>query len=91
MLDQITHIAGVEINTDGSPKHAYEQVDHPRHYQMPGGIEVIDLVEHLPFSLGNCVKYICRAGQKPGVDALTDLRKASWYLAREIARLEGRP
>ena len=66
----------------------HEQVDHPKHYQMPGGIEVIDLVEHLPFNLGNAVKYACRAGHKPGTDAVTDLRKASFYILREIARLE---
>jgi hypothetical protein len=65
----------------------YEQVDHPKHYQMPGGVEVIDLVEHLPFNLGNAVKYACRAGQKPGVDAVTDLRKSLWYISREIDRL----
>lgn len=68
----------------------YEQVDHPQHYQMPGGVEVIDLVEHLPFNVGNAVKYACRAGKKPGVDIVTDLRKSLWYIQREIDRVEGR-
>jgi hypothetical protein len=63
----------------------YEHVDHPIHYQMPGGIEVIDIVEHMPFNVGNAVKYLCRAGRKPGTDAVTDLRKAAFYVAREIA------
>lgn len=68
----------------------YEQVDHPRHY---GGasdpFEAIKVIEawRLSFCLGSAVKYLCRAGRKPGVDALTDVRKARWYLDREIQRL----
>lgn len=65
----------------------YEEVQHPRHYQMAGGIEVIDLVEHLPFNVGNAVKYLCRAGRKPGADTIKDLKKAAWYAEREIARV----
>lgn len=62
-----------------------ELVDHPPHY---GGkdnpYEAIKVIEAwgLNFNLGNCVKYICRAGSKD--DFLTDLRKARWYLDREI-------
>jgi hypothetical protein len=52
----------------------------------PEPIDVID-AWGLGFALGNAVKYISRAGRKPGNDALTDLRKAAFYLAREIARL----
>jgi hypothetical protein len=63
-----------------------EQVDHPSHYQMPGGLEVIDLVEHMPFNLGNAVKYICRAGKKPGMMFDKDIEKAIWYLRRELER-----
>ena len=66
---------------------SYEQVHHPDHYQLPDGGEVIDLVELLPFNVGNAIKYLCRAGRKPGVDADTDLRKAVWYLKRERERL----
>jgi hypothetical protein len=66
----------------------YEQVDHPDHYnQHPAGIECIDVIEHLTFNTGSAIKYAWRAGLKPGADALTDLRKARWYLDREIARL----
>ena len=64
-----------------------ERVDHPAHYQV-GGVEVIDLVEHLPFNRGNAIKYIARAGRKPGADELEDLRKAAWYVQREIERVE---
>jgi hypothetical protein len=38
------------------------------------------------FCLGNAMKYIWRAGQKG--DALEDLRKARFYLDREIKRRE---
>jgi hypothetical protein len=65
-----------------------DQVNHPAHYTR-GGIEAIDVIEawDLGFCLGNTVKYIARAGHKG--DALEDLRKARWYLDREIARREG--
>jgi hypothetical protein len=58
-------------------------VNHPPHYQA-GGLEVIDVIEGfaLGFRLGNAVKYILRAGKKG--DRLEDLKKAAWYLAREI-------
>ena len=61
---------------------------NPRHYtRFP--VEVIDLTEHLSFNRGNAVKYLARAGAKPGADELTDLQKAAWYVAREIARVTG--
>ncbi|EEX70042.1 DUF3310 domain-containing protein [Mitsuokella multacida] len=63
-------------------------VDHPSYYQ--GRIEVIDFIEdkHLGFNLGNCVKYISRAGKKNPDKLIEDLNKARWYLDREIARIE---
>ena len=65
-----------------------DPVDHPPHYKS-GGIEAIDVIEafDLGFCLGNTVKYVLRAGRKG--DAVTDLKKARWYLEREIARIEG--
>jgi hypothetical protein len=33
-----------------------DPVNHPAHYQMLGGVEVIDFVEHMPFNLGNAIK-----------------------------------
>lgn len=62
-----------------------DAVDHPPHYTShPSGVECIDVVEHMPFSIGNAVKYLWRAGLKG--DALEDLKKARWYIDREIAR-----
>jgi hypothetical protein len=64
-----------------------ERVDHPPHYTAhPSGIECIDVVEHMGFCLGNAIKYIWRADLKG--DAIEDLRKARWYIEREIARRE---
>jgi len=39
------------------------------------------------FNLGNAIKYIWRAGEKDP-DAIKDLKKAKWYIDREIKRLE---
>lgn len=62
------------------------EVDHPEHYNKnPSGVECIDVVEHMTFNVGNAVKYCWRAGEKD--DEIVDLRKARWYLAREIGRL----
>lgn len=66
----------------------YEEVEHPKHYQL-GGIECIDVVEHLSFNVGNAIKYLWRAGLKPGVGAETDYQKAIWYIQREIQRMKG--
>jgi hypothetical protein len=62
-----------------------DPVNHPKHYtQHPSGIECIRVTEHMSFCLGNAVKYIWRAGLK--ADAIEDLRKAHWYIEREIAK-----
>jgi hypothetical protein len=66
-----------------------DSVDHPPHYGgANNAYEAIKVVEAwgLDFHLGNVVKYISRAGKKG--DILEDLKKARWYLDREIANLE---
>lgn len=50
-------------------------------------IEAITVTEQMNFNLGNTIKYIWRAGKKPGAGILEDLEKAHWYLTREIERL----
>ncbi|WP_240906427.1 DUF3310 domain-containing protein [Komagataeibacter xylinus] len=66
---------------------AASSVNHPRHYNAhPSGIECIQVVEHMSFNLGNALKYIWRADEKG--NALEDLKKAEWYIQREIARRE---
>lgn len=59
-------------------------------------LQVIDIIEMfgLGYCLGNVLKYVLRAGKKKElgyenyVKQLEDLRKASWYLNREIFQLE---
>lgn len=60
-----------------------DPVNHPAHYTT-GGIETIDFIEakSLNYNLGNVVKYITRADHKG--NRIEDLRKAKWYLEREI-------
>lgn len=65
-----------------------DNVNHPAHYTAYQGIEVIQLTEQMGFCRGNAVKYIARAGLKDPDKEVEDLRKAIWYLEREIARIE---
>ncbi len=61
-------------------------VNHPQHYNShPSGVECIQVVEHMNFNRGNAVKYIWRAGDKG--NEIEDLKKAAWYINREIERL----
>ena len=71
------------------PKHRLQAtetdlVNHPPHYKS-GGVETIDFIEakDLNYRLGNVVKYVSRAGKKES-DPIEDLKKALWYLNREI-------
>lgn len=59
---------------------------NPSHYrEHPSGVECIQITEHMNFTLGNAVKYIWRAALKG--NQVEDLRKARWYLDRELTRL----
>lgn len=74
-----------------------DMINHPQHYTL-GKIEVIDFIEDkgLNFNLGNVVKYVARAGHKKSsgksidAKALEDLKKAQWYLNREISSREAK-
>ena len=64
-----------------------DMVNNPHHYTAhPSGVECIDIVEHMNFNRGNVIKYVWRAGEKN--NTLEDLKKAQWYLDREITRIE---
>lgn len=68
-------------------EHAIEPdpVNHPRHYTShASGIECIQITEHMGFNLGNAMKYIWRADLKH--NAVEDMKKAVWYIQREIAK-----
>ena len=63
-----------------------DPVNNPKHYtEHPSGIDCIQITEHMGFCLGNAIKYIWRADLKHD-DAFEDLRKARWYLDREIEK-----
>jgi len=62
-------------------------VNHPAHYNNhPSGVECIDVTQHMNFCLGNAIKYIWRADLKG--NAIEDLKKAVWYVNKEIERRE---
>lgn len=76
-------VGGSELEISEEP----DPVNHPAHYTwLPGGVEVIDITEQFNFRLGNALKYILRSDQKG--KRLEDLKKARWYLDREIAKTE---
>lgn len=70
-----------------------DSVNHPSHYtshpakcSCGSNIECIQITEHMGFNLGNALKYIWRCDLK--LDAIEDLKKAKWYIEREIAKRE---
>lgn len=61
-------------------------VNHPPHYTShKSGVECIQITEHMDFLMGNAMKYLWRADLKNGIE---DLRKAAWYIQREIEKRE---
>jgi hypothetical protein len=72
-------------NLLGEPAPAKDVINHPKHYTAhPSSIECIDVTEHMNFNLGNAVKYIWRVGLKDTEEE--NIRKAIWYLNRELKR-----
>lgn len=69
-------------------KNCFDPINNPSHYNEGRAIEPIDVIEDwkLNFHLGSVLKYIARAGRKGS--KLQDLKKAAWYLQREIAQME---
>ncbi len=66
----------------------YEKVNNPKHYHShPSRVACIDIIEHMTFNTGTAAKYLWRAGLKPGEETLEDLRKALWYVGREITKV----
>jgi plasmid replication initiation protein len=69
------------------PQDPNDPINHPEHYTA-SAIEVIDAIEawNLNFHLGNVIKYITRCDRKGS--PIEDLKKARWYLDREIQKRE---
>ena len=64
-----------------------DNVNNPTHYNV-GTIEVITVIEDwkLNFNLGNAIKYIGRCEHKN--NKKEDIKKAIWYLERELKNNE---
>lgn len=81
-----------EPSDKGAEEKQPDAVNHPSHYASESGLEAIEVIEaffHGNAFLANTFKYIARAGKKGGeAKRLEDLKKARWYLEREIKREE---
>lgn len=68
---------------------ATDMVNCPPHYRLLKP-EPIDVIESwgVNFHIGQVIKYVARAGKKDPAKHVEDLKKAAWYLEREIARVE---
>ena len=66
-----------------------DNIKKPDHYQGNSGCEAIDVIENfeLNYNLGNVIKYVLRCRKKG--QTLSDLRKACYYLQREINNIQG--
>ena len=85
-----SEVGGLTLTEVGNGKARWvkpDAVNSPAHYKV-GGIETIDFIEakKLGYNLGNVVKYLTRADHKG--NKLEDLRKAQWYLEREVWNVE---
>ena len=92
--DKQTYINEVERLKGNNTMHYDEQreeelddmVNNPPHYtQHPSGVECINITEHYNFNIGNAIKYLWRSDEKHD-DAGEDLKKAAWYINRELNR-----
>ena len=72
----------------GHPAPEHDNVNHPAHYELPGGLECFDVIvatqgieaaQH--FAIGNAIKYLFRQKRKNGLE---DVEKARWYLDKYI-------
>lgn len=97
-LDELRHHPACKATTAGwkcipycgqyTAGQAPDRVNHPAHYVAGRTMEPVEVILDwdLSYCLGQVVKYVARCGRK--FDAVEDLRKARFYLDREIRRLE---
>jgi len=69
----------------------HDPINSPSHYAEGRKYEPIDVIHdwELGYNLGNVTKYVSRAGRK--LNLLEDLKKARFYLNKEIEILEAVP
>lgn len=65
---------------------SFNPVSAPAHYLDGRKFTATECIRDwdLNFFTGNTVKYISRAGRKPGSSKLQDMEKALWYLQAEV-------
>ena len=70
-----------------SEDESVDMVNNPPHYTSdPSGVECIDVIENRPYCIAAAMKYLWRCDDK--WSPIEDLRKAVWYIEREIKRRE---
>lgn len=86
----IFHEAVIERATEAGP----DNVNHPKHYELPGGIECFDVIlatqgeaAAQAFCVCNALKYLFRHKNKNGIE---DVKKAKWYIDKYL-ELEAEP
>lgn len=81
-----THFIKLDVIDKDSKK---EDKINPDHYKShTSGVECIQVTEHMTFNLGNAIKYIWRNGLKSTETCDDDLKKAIWYIERELKRIK---
>lgn len=89
LADEPAPVAEAATYSEFTEAGGFDVVNHPPHYtQHPSGVECCDIAEHFNFCVGNAIKYLWRAGLKGS--AVEDLKKAAWYVQREIERMAKR-
>ena len=68
---------------------------NPPHYKKPGAVEVVDVIRQqlgdagfVAYCRGNALKYLARAGAKPGQPAAQDFAKSAWFARMAAHALE---
>lgn len=84
----------------GGPIQTRDDKVNPKHYSSFGNFSAVVIirmwnkiraaagVEPVSFELGNALKYMQRAGFKPGEGEIVDLKKAIWYLQSRVHVLD---
>ena len=77
-----------ELPSDEPSTAAVDNVNHPAHYELHGGIECFDVLLATQgldavknFCICNAIKYLFRRNRKNGDE---DVKKAAWYITKYI-------
>lgn len=85
---------------NSKPSDKHDEKVNPKHYADLGKYSAVHIIrvwndfrrivggELVGFNVGNALKYIQRAGLKPGEAEIVDLKKAIWYLKNRIHEID---